>query len=46
MLGMNPGFKPKFMRLFGQIGDAVASAVGNYVQEVKAVTFPSDTEHY
>lgn len=46
MLGMNPGFKPKFMRLFGQIGEAVTESVGKYVNEVKAVTFPSESEQY
>lgn len=46
MLGMNPGFKPKFLRYFGNVGQAVKDAVGTYVNEVKAVTFPSDTEHY
>lgn len=46
MLGMNEGFKPKFMRHFGQIGKAITESVGNYVSEVKAVTFPSDSEKY
>lgn len=46
MLGMNEGFKPKFMRHFGQIGKAITDAVGTYVSEVKAVTFPSATEQY
>lgn len=46
MLGMNEGFKPKFMRHFGQIGKAITEAVGTYVSEVKTVTFPSATEQY
>lgn len=46
MLGMNEGFKPKFMRHFGQIGQAVTAAIGSYVGEVKNVTFPSDSECY
>lgn len=46
MLGMNPGFKPKFMRLFGNIGHEVTSAMETYVNEVKAVTFPSESEQY
>lgn len=46
MLGMNAGFKPKFMRHFGQVGTAITSAVADYVGEVKAVTFPSATEQY
>ena len=46
MLGMNEGFKPKFMRHFGQIGQAITASVGSYVSEVKNVTFPSDGECY
>lgn len=46
MLGMNPGFKPKFMRLFGNVGEVIGKSVATYVNEVKAVTFPSETEHY
>lgn len=46
MLGMNEGFKPKFMRYFGQIGKEITESVGNYVNEVKAVTFPSKEEQY
>lgn len=46
MLGMNQGFKPKFMRYFGNVGDAITGAVGNYVSEVKSVTFPSADEQY
>ncbi|MCM1400596.1 MAG: 3-methyl-2-oxobutanoate hydroxymethyltransferase [Bacteroides sp.] len=46
MLGMNNGFKPKFLRLFGNVGQAVTDAVAGYVGEVKAVTFPSAAEQY
>lgn len=46
MLGMNEGFKPKFMRHFGAVGQAVTGAVGRYVSEVKAITFPSAGEQY
>lgn len=46
MLGMNQGFKPKFLRQFGQLGDAVKNAVGDYVQAVKEGTFPNAEESY
>lgn len=46
MLGMNSGFKPKFLRQFAQIGTQITQAVENYITEVRASTFPSDTEHY
>ncbi len=46
MLGMNQGFKPKFLRQFGQLGEAVKNAVGDYVQAVKEGTFPNAEESY
>lgn len=46
MLGMNQGFKPKFLRRYAELGDAITGAIGNYVSDVKAVTFPSPEEQY
>lgn len=46
MLGMNQGFKPKFLREFGQLGEAVQQAVGDYVAAVKDSTFPNAAESY
>ena len=46
MLGLNQGFKPKFLRHFANLGEAVKDAVGNYIQEVKQTTFPSQAESY
>ena len=46
MLGLNQGFKPKFLRHFANLGEAVKGAVGNYIQEVKQTTFPSQAESY
>ena len=46
MLGMNDGFKPKFMRHFGHIGESIKSSVSDYVGEVKHQTFPSVDESY
>ena len=46
MLGMNDGFKPKFMRHFGQVGESIKSSVNNYVEAVKEQTFPSVDESY
>ena len=46
MLGLNQGFKPKFLRHFAQLGEAVKGAVGEYIDAVKQSTFPNQTESY
>ena len=46
MLGLNQGFKPKFLRHFAQLGEAVKGAVGEYIDSVKQSTFPNENESY
>lgn len=46
MLGMTMGFKPKFLRHFAQIGESIQGAVADYCSEVKAGTFPNESESY
>lgn len=46
MLGMNQGFRPKFLRTYANLADTIHSAVGQYISDVKAVTFPSESEAY
>lgn len=46
MLGLNLGFKPKFLRHFAQLGEEVKGAVGEYIDAVKQSTFPNDAEAY
>ena len=46
MLGLNQGFKPKFLRHFAKLGEEVKSAVGEYVSAVKDSSFPSVEESY
>ena len=46
MLGLNQGFKPKFLRRFAEMGEEVKKAVGEYVNAVREVTFPSEKEQY
>ncbi|MGH1352139.1 MAG: 3-methyl-2-oxobutanoate hydroxymethyltransferase [Methyloligellaceae bacterium] len=43
MLGLNPRV-PKFVKKFGQVGDAIKDAVQSYADEVKGRQFPG-TEH-
>lgn len=46
MLGLNQGFKPKFLRHFAQLGETVKNAVGEYITAVKDSTFPNSEESY
>ena len=46
MLGLNEGFKPKFLRQFAHLGEAVKGAVSDYITAVKNTTFPSQEESY
>lgn len=46
MLGMNCGFKPKFLRVYADMFTAMSGAIGQYVSDVKDVTFPNANEQY
>ena len=46
MLGLNQGFKPKFLRQFASLANIVKDAVGNYIDAVKDASFPSVEESY
>lgn len=46
MLGLNPGFKPKFLRTYMNGAEAIQQALRNYDQDVKAGSFPNSQETY
>ncbi len=46
MLGMNSGFKPKFLRQYAQLAQTISEAVRHYVADVKSGDFPSEEESY
>lgn len=46
MLGLNEGFKPKFLRHFAELGEEVKKAVASYCDEVHNGTFPNASEAY
>ena len=46
MLGLNEGFKPKFLRQFAHLAEEIHKAVGDYVTAVKDCSFPSAEESY
>lgn len=46
MLGMNKGFKPKFLRHFVNLAENIQQAVENYINVVKDSSFPNSEESY
>ena len=46
MLGLNQGFKPKFLRHFAHLAQEVKTAVSTYVSTVKESSFPNAEESY
>ena len=44
LLGMNPDFKPRFVKHYAEMGTAVTDAVKHYVDDVRAGKFP-DEDH-
>ncbi len=46
MLGLNEGFKPKFLRQFAHLNEEVHKALTAYVEAVKDSSFPSAEESY
>ena len=46
MLGINMGFRPKFLRHYAELGNQIIDAVGNYINDVKSGDFPNANEQY
>lgn len=46
MLGMNKGFKPKFLRHYADLYTQITDAVGQYVTDVKSGSYPNENEWY
>lgn len=46
MLGMNDGFRPKFLRRYADLSTVINDALTHYITDVKDVTFPSPEESY
>jgi 3-methyl-2-oxobutanoate hydroxymethyltransferase len=44
LLGLFRQFRPKFVKTYGELGDAAVAAVQNYIQEVRQGQFPA-AEH-
>ncbi|MBQ1798247.1 MAG: 3-methyl-2-oxobutanoate hydroxymethyltransferase, partial [Muribaculaceae bacterium] len=46
MLGLNMSFKPKFLRIYNNLGEQIIDSVGNYINDVKNSDFPNENEQY
>lgn len=46
MLGLNKGFKPRFLRQYLNLFDQINGAVSSYVSDVKSGSFPNESEQY
>jgi 3-methyl-2-oxobutanoate hydroxymethyltransferase len=46
LIGMDLSFTPRFVKRFAEVGQAVTDAVGAYVGEVKARSFPDDVHSF
>ncbi len=46
MLGITQQFKPRYLRTYGTFGDDIASAVRQYISDVKQRNFPNEREQY
>lgn len=46
MLGLNPGFKPKFLRVYANTFDVIQTALDSFDRDVKSGAFPTENESY
>jgi 3-methyl-2-oxobutanoate hydroxymethyltransferase len=44
MLGLNDGFRPRFLRTFASLADCTRKGIADYVQAVRDGSYP-DAEH-
>jgi 3-methyl-2-oxobutanoate hydroxymethyltransferase len=46
MLGLNKGFRPRFLRQYANLFDDMHAAIQHYVSDVKSQDFPNEKEQY
>jgi 3-methyl-2-oxobutanoate hydroxymethyltransferase len=46
MLGLNKEFHPRFVRYYANLADDIEKGVGQYVQDVRKLNFPTENESY
>lgn len=46
LLGMDPGFSPKFVKRYANLHETIGQAVGSYLAEVKSGAFPAEAQSF
>lgn len=46
LLGLNPHFKPKFVKHYATLGESVKEAAGSYFDEVRSGSFPDEAHSF
>lgn len=46
LLGLNEGFRPKFLKRYAELGAAAREAVGRYADDVRARRYPDDDHSF
>lgn len=46
LLGLTPDFRPKFVRRYAELGQAMADALARFAADVRSGDFPGDAESY
>ncbi len=46
LLGLTPDFRPKFVRRYAELGDALEDALGRFVADVRDEVFPGQAESW
>ena len=46
LLGLNPGFKPKFLKTYANAFEVIRTGLDAYDRDVKSGKFPSESESY
>lgn len=46
VLGINKGFRPRFLRQYANLNDIMNEAITNYIKDVKGKSFPNEKESY
>jgi 3-methyl-2-oxobutanoate hydroxymethyltransferase len=46
LVNLFPGFCPKFVRRYADVGGTIQDAVSNYIEDVRSGSFPADAESF